>query len=105
MKKLLLIFTLLLPTLSHAVEWGTYTKVSYIYVKTNGGSPYIQLGANSMPGCYNNSGGYLSGSDIKMAYSTMLAAKMSGKDVRVLYEINEGSTGWGMCTITSFYLR
>jgi len=100
---LLLIF--LVTFNSHSVEWGVYKKVSYIYVTTDTGSPYVQLESGAMPGCYQEAGGRLSGNDIGIAYSTILAAKMSGKEIRPLYEINEGATGWAMCTIKSFYLK
>gem|GEM_PF-6084216 len=46
----------------------------------------------------------MSGSDVDRAYSTVLSALMGGRKVRVLYEINEGSTGWGMCTIKPLFV-
>ncbi len=84
--------------------YGAWADVVNVYVKTDASSPYVQLGSNAMPGCYNNSGGYLSGSDVDRAYSTVLSALMGRRKVRVLYEINEGSTGWGMCTIKSLFI-
>ena len=66
------------------------------FIKENYATP-IQL--------VGDSGGYLSGGDISKSYSTILAAFMSGKKIRPLYNINTGSTGWGMCTITSFYIQ
>ncbi|GAB1624089.1 hypothetical protein AAOGI_41390 [Agarivorans albus] len=103
--KYFLLLVLLVSINSHAVEWGVFKRVSFVYVKTDSGPPYIQFQSGAMPGCYQNAGGYLSGNDISIAYSTILAAKMAGKEVRPLYQINEGATGWGMCTIKSFYLK
>lgn len=86
-----------------AVEWGQWGKVQQIYVKTDAAAPFIQLEAGTMPGCYNNSGGYLHGNDVDKAYSAMMAAMLAGRKVKVLYEVNPNSDGWSMCYIKSLY--
>lgn len=86
---------------SLAVEWGPWTEVKEVYITTSG-SAFITFA--SLPGCYNGQGGYLQGSDVDKAYATMLAAFMAKKRVRPLYSINEGTTGWSMCTISSFFI-
>jgi len=85
-----------------ASEWGPWTEVKEIYITTSGA---VFVTVNSIPGCYNNQGAYLSGSNVDRAYSTLLAAYMAKKRIRPLYNINSASTGWGMCTITSFFVR
>lgn len=95
-----------LSQLSNSLEWGEYSKVREIYVKTDGGPPYIQLESESkMQGCYNNSGGYLYGNHIDNALSVILAAKMAGREIRPLYDIIEGNSGWSKCRIRSVYIR
>jgi hypothetical protein len=105
MRKILqgfLLSVLLVSGSALAVEWGPWTQVKEVYITTSG-VPFITL--DSLPGCYNEQGAYLKGSDVDRAYSTMLAAYMAKKRVRPLYAINENSTGWSMCTITSFFIK
>lgn len=86
---------------SLAVEWGPWTEVKNIYIDTSG-SAFITFA--SLPGCYNEQGGFLQGSNVDKAYATILAAFMAKKKVKPLYTINEGATGWSMCVISSFYM-
>tara|TARA_R110002060_G_scaffold880_3_gene2100 strand:+ start:2077 stop:2397 length:321 start_codon:yes stop_codon:yes gene_type:complete len=86
---------------SSAVEWGAWTEVNNIYIDTSG-SAFITFA--SLPGCYNNQGAQLRGSDVDKAYATILAAFMAKKKVRPLYNTKEGVTGWDMCTISSFFI-
>ena len=92
----------LLSIKASAVEWGTYTHVKHVYV-AHSGSVFITL--DTLPGCYQEQGAYLAGSDNDKAYSTILAAFMAQKKVLPLYEIvKPDSTGWDKCQITSFFV-
>lgn len=99
-----LILVLFVTVNTHAVEWGNWTNVTYIYTKTDAALPFVQFKPGSMPGCYQDAGGYLEGDDVDKAYSTVLAALMGGREIRPLYEIRSDE-GWGMCRIKSIYIR
>lgn len=103
--KILSLIALASATTANAVEWGAWAQVHYVYVKTDAGRPFVFFKGASMPGCYQESGGYLYGDSDEKAYSTVLAAFMAGREVRPLYEIVSGGSGWGMCRITSIYMR
>lgn len=90
------------PSLGY--ESGLWTTVGQIYTKNNG-QVFVSFGANAMPGCYQDKGAYLKGSDIDKLYSTVLAAFMAGKSVRPLYHIDTAKTGWGLCYVEAVYLR
>lgn len=107
MKKVILILCLLFASQVMAVETGGITKVDRIYIDVNGGSPFIHFGADSLPGCYNESGAYLPVKNTEAfnrIYSTVLSAHAAQKSVRVYYHKNEGRTGWSMCTIEAVYV-
>lgn len=107
MKVLFLLTSILMSASAFSLEWGNWTKIREIYTQTDSGSPYIQMVTdnNPMPGCHGNSGGYLKGTDIDKAYSAVLAALLSNRQVRPLYEINTEATGWSQCYIKSIYIR
>ncbi len=92
-------------------QYGPWTKVVDIYSPANGNSPFIRFGANSMPGCYDNSGGYLPLSNPEAAnrvYSTILSALMAKQDIKVHFNFNTASAGyngWGLCNIESVSVR
>jgi len=84
---------------------SAYTKVKSIYSK-NDGSAFITFEAGKLPGCHSNSGAYISsGTDINKLYSTVLAAKLADKKLKVYYNFNDVSSrpadyaGWGLCYI------
>lgn len=99
-----LIFMLFLAFNANAIEWGNWSTVSYIFTKTDTALPFVHFKTGSMPGCYQDAGGYLEGDDVDKAYSTVLAALMGGREIRPLYEIRSDE-GWGMCRIKSIYIR
>lgn len=105
MKHLMLIILLGWSIEVYAVEWGNWGKVESVYVKTDTGSPFVKFQPGTMPGCYDGSGAYLSGNDADKAYSTILAALLSKRDVRPLYEIDPNGEGWGMCKIKSLFIQ
>jgi hypothetical protein len=82
-------------------------KVTAIYMSDGIGAVYVQFQPDSMPGCYNTSGGYLlpTNSYFKELYAQILAIVASG-GVRaaVLYTQNTVTNNWGDCTITGIYL-
>ena len=60
-----------------------------------------------MPGCYNNSGGYLhsSNSMYKELYAQLLTITAAGGlRAAVLYTQNTPTNNWGDCTIEGIYL-
>ncbi len=93
----------------YADEVGAWTTVKYIYTPVGSNQPFIQFGAASMPGCYGNYGAYLPvgiESGANRSYSTILAAFMAQKEVRIYYKFREvasGYNGWGLCEITNIY--
>ncbi len=110
MKRCLALFLLSFGTHVQAEnsDWVTVVDI-YTPVK---GTPYVTFSANSLPGCYNSSGAYLSvkhdSGDGKLAYSKLLASKLSNKEVRVYYTVNdvaEDYNGWGLCSITALSLK
>lgn len=92
------------PMASFAYEAGKWTTVAQIYSKNNG-DIFVSFGANAMPGCYQDKGGYVKGTNIEKLYSTILAAFMAGKSVQPLYQIDASKTGWGLCYVEAVYLR
>ncbi len=92
-------------------ESGPYTKVEYIYSRTDTAAPFIQFSTGSMPGCYGNKGGYLKMSDkegTQRTYSLLLTALTSKRDVKVYYEFRDVApdyNGWGLCQITAINIR
>ncbi|MET1257112.1 hypothetical protein [Aliikangiella maris] len=94
-----------------AAESSPVTTVESIYSSSKGNSPYIRFGANAMPGCYGNSGGYLDVANEKSAdrtFSIILAAKISKQSVRVYYvknNVDPDYNGWSLCTIEAIGLE
>ncbi|ACR13944.1 hypothetical protein [Teredinibacter turnerae] len=92
---------------SNAYEAGEWTKVAQIYAQNNG-TVFVYLGSNSMTGCYNDNAAYLKGDNIDKLYSTILAAHMSEKQIKPLYQFDntdEGYSGWGLCYIYGVYIK
>lgn len=91
---------------SLSLEEGLSSEVEAIYLGTDTGSyPYVTLkDSGSMPGCHAERGGYLHGTDINRAYSSVLAALRAGSKVRAYYQLNSGNEGWGKCFIKAFSL-
>lgn len=88
-------------------ESGVWTKVTQIYSK-NDGSIFVYFGEDALPGCYANKGAFLTGSNIDRLYSTLLAAYLSGKDIKPLYNfrtVTEGYSGWALCDIEAVYVN
>lgn len=92
-------------------ENSGWVDVLDIYTPTKG-SPYITFSANSLPGCHNNSGAYLTikhdTGDGKLVYSKLLTSKIGERSVRVYYKVNDVAddyNGWGMCNITAVSLK
>ncbi|WMS87498.1 hypothetical protein [Pleionea litopenaei] len=102
-----LIVSLVLPKTVNAVDaTGELAEVDFIYT-TVGGSVFISLSPNSMPGCYNNRAGYIEQTtpeNLKNVLSTFLAAQAGKRQVRVLYNYTTATSGWNMCRIQSVYL-
>lgn len=92
-------------------EVSPWTQVKNIFVNTTGPIPYIQFEPGSLPGCYGDSGAYLSHDNevgSQQAFSVLLAASMSGKQVQAFYNyatVPAGYNGWGLCTIESISLK
>ena len=85
-------------------ESSSSTTVTYIYSGTNGGKPYVKFGPNSLPGCHNDKGAYLSNSNEKgldRTYSLIMAAYMSQRPVTVYYNHNTSGSGWSLCDIVA----
>jgi hypothetical protein len=82
-------------------------KVTTLYTNNNSGTLYVAFQPGSMPGCYNNSGGYLysSNSMYKELYAQLMTIVATG-GVRavVLYTQNTPTNNWGDCTIDGIYL-
>ncbi len=108
LKKLLLAATLATGAGGTFAEIGKWTKVDRMYTHTNG-SVFIYFGANSMPGCYGNNGGYLKNTNadgFNRVYSTLLAASMSDTTVQPFYEIVGNDQGqWSRCKVTAIYVK
>ncbi len=87
--------------------YGPWTKVTNIYSRTNGASPFVYVGPGGMPGCYNDEGGYLgaSGDDNDQALSTVLSALMADREVRIYYNYTGVTSGWSMCIIEAVFIR
>lgn len=89
-----------------SAETGSWTKVSRIYTPTNGINIFVELGKDSMPGCYNNNGAYLKGENIDRIYSTILAAKMADKSIRPYFDIvGSDQNAWSRCNIAAIYIE
>ena len=86
---------------------GPWTKVTSVYAKTNGSSPFVYVESGGMPGCYSDHGGYLgvSTDDNDQAYSTVISALVAGREVRIYYNYTGVTSGWGMCVIEAVYIR
>ena len=94
MKKLYLILFIAFSGLLQAYD-GTsdWTTVKLIYSPVSGGKPYVIFDGTSLDGCYSNSGAYLPVDNKEASdrvYSTLLAAQMSGKPVRVFFNYKLG---------------
>lgn len=89
-------------------EWTT---VKIIYSPVSGSKPYVVFDGTSLDGCYSNSGAYLPVDNKEASdrvYSTLLAAQMSGKQIRVLFNYNNTASdynGWGLCDIHAVYTK
>ncbi|NVJ60835.1 MAG: hypothetical protein HWE27_10605 [Gammaproteobacteria bacterium] len=112
MKQILLICSLIISFNSFSYDAASdWTKVSVIYSPVSGTKPYITFESAVLEGCYGNSGAYLPVSNEAASarvYSTLLAAKSAGKEVRVFFNYNSVPTdynGWGLCDIEAVYLR
>lgn len=86
---------------------GPWTNVVHIYSRANGATPYVVLGTDGMPGCYDDRGGYLgvAGDDTDKTYSMLLSALVAGREVKIFYNYTGVASGWGMCTIDAVYIR
>lgn len=112
MKNLFLILFIAFSGLLQAYD-GTsaWTTVKLIFSPASGSKPFVTFGGSSLDGCYSNNGAYLpvdnkEGSD--RVYSTLLAAQMSGKPVKVFFNYNNTASdynGWGLCDIYAVYTK
>ncbi|MGR6872464.1 hypothetical protein ACU6U9_09180 [Pseudomonas sp. HK3] len=105
-KKILLLSLASASMNSFSAETSLDTSVLSIYAPISG-TPFVNFEANTLPGCYGNTGAYMpvtSEASAKAAYSTLLAAQMADKRLRVYYTLNDVASdyaGWGLCTITA----
>jgi hypothetical protein len=82
-------------------------KVTTTYIN-GAGAMYVQFQSGAMPGCYNNSGGYLYSSNpfFKEIYAQlMMMVTMGGMRAAVLYTQNAQTGNWSDCTIDGIYLQ
>jgi hypothetical protein len=82
-------------------------RISVMYTKDLNGSIYVAFQPGAMPGCYANSGGYLSPDNtfFKEIYAQlMMMAANGGLRAAVLYTQHTPTGNWGDCTIEGIYL-
>lgn len=82
-------------------------KVTSMYTNNNSGSLFVSFQTGAMPGCYNNSGGYLltTNTFFKEIYAQLLTITASGGlRALVLYTQNTPTNNWGDCFIDGIYL-
>lgn len=83
------------------------SKVGHIYTTVTG-YIFVYFGSNSLPECHGGRGAVLpagaNGGQEKIL-SMLLSAKAAGQTVQVFYNINDGATGWSMCSIEAIYLK
>lgn len=82
-------------------------KVTGIYMNNGSGAVYVGFQPGAMPGCYNNSGGYLftSNTNYKELYAQILTIVASGGiRASVVFTQNTPTNNWDDCTITGLYL-
>ncbi len=108
MKKIIVSLFLLLPiTVSAYDRVGPPTDVESVYMDVNS-STFVIFGENGMPDCWSNKGAYLptgqNNSQAKIV-SILLSAKATGQKIQVYYNINEGGSGWSMCTIHAVQVK
>jgi hypothetical protein len=85
----------------------TPLKVTGMYTNNSGGTIYVSFQNGAMPGCYNNSGGYLHSTNTmyKEIYAQLLTITASGGiRAAVLYTQNTPTNNWSDCTIEGIYL-
>jgi len=86
----------------------TPLKVVAMYTNNPSGTIYVAFQPGSMPGCYNNSGGYLftSNSFFKELYAQlMLMVANGGIRAAVIYTQNPQTLNWSDCTIEGISLQ
>ena len=101
--KKVVIAGMMLASISCLAETSLDTSVVAIYAPLSG-NPYVTFEANTLVGCHGDAGAYMPLTDdpkSQAAYSTLLAAQMANKRVRVYYSLNAANTGWSLSTISA----
>jgi hypothetical protein len=85
----------------------TPLKVSQMYARDASGTIYVSFQSGAMPGCYNNSGGYLYTSNtlFRELYAQLLTMVASGGiRASIIYTQNTPTNNWSDCTIEGIQL-